>query len=31
MPIGKQTAWYEDKAFTEDNIYFADSTFFRSF
>jgi putative ABC transport system permease protein len=31
MPTGKQTAWFEDKAFTEDNIYFVDSTFFRVF
>ncbi|KAA9340555.1 ABC transporter permease [Adhaeribacter soli] len=31
MPIGKQTVWYEDKVFSEENFYFADSTFFRIF
>ena len=31
MPIGKQTVWYEDKAFNEEDLYFADSTFFRIF
>src|SRR5687768_7322426 len=31
MPIGKQTVWYEDKAFNEEHLFFADSTFFRIF
>ncbi|MFC5271877.1 ABC transporter permease [Adhaeribacter terreus] len=31
MPIGKQTVWLEDKVFSEENFYFADSTFFRIF
>src|SRR5688572_5044871 len=31
MPIGKQTVWYNEKAFNEENLFFADSTFFRIF
>lgn len=31
MPIGKQTVWYQEKAFNEENVFFADSTFFRIF
>ncbi len=31
MPTGKQTVWYEEKAFNEENLFFADSTFFRIF
>ena len=29
--VGKQTIWYEDKAFNEENIFFADSNFFQVF
>jgi putative ABC transport system permease protein len=31
MPIGKQTVWYEEKAFNEENLFFADSNFFKVF
>lgn len=31
MPIGKQTVWYQEKAFNEEDLFFADSTFFRIF
>lgn len=31
LPIGKQTVWIEGQAFNEEDIYFADSTFFDLF
>ena len=31
MPVPKQTVWYEDKTFNEENLYFSDSAFFRIF
>ncbi|QNF31594.1 ABC transporter permease [Adhaeribacter swui] len=31
LPIGKQTVWLEDKAFNEEDLFFADSTFFDIF
>ncbi|MDQ4139337.1 MAG: ABC transporter permease [Bacteroidota bacterium] len=31
LPIGKQTVWLEDKAYNEEDLFFADSTFFDIF
>ena len=31
LPIGKQTIWLEDKAFNEENLFFASNTFFDIF
>src|SRR5688572_6563757 len=31
MPIGKQTVWFDEKVFNEENLFFADSNFFKVF